>query len=187
MFGFVRRMGNLVVVANRIFETLLYNFFLISSGMQQERMFDEALKDKNQFVKNGRLDMRLVLEKFVLHFDELYGNQSQAFYEEDGRRFFLLYLRPIINGAGHYYIEARTRNRERTDVVVDYGGEQFVVELKIWRGDAYHTRGERQLSEYLDSYHLEKGYMLSFNFNKKKEIGVREIAVGGKLLIEAVV
>lgn len=150
-------------------------------------MFDEALKDKNQFVKNGRLDMRLVLEKFVLHFDELYGNQSQAFYEEDGRRLFLLYLRPIINGAGHYYIEARTRNRERTDVVVDYGGEQFVVELKIWRGDAYHTRGERQLSEYLDSYHLEKGYMLSFNFNKKKEIGVREIAVGGKLLIEAVV
>lgn len=29
--------------------------------------------------------------------------------------------------------------------------------------------------------------MLSFNFNKKKEIGVKEIILGDKLLIEAVV
>lgn len=33
-------------------------------------------------------------------------------------------LRPIINGTGNYYIEARTRNLERTDVSVDYRGEQ---------------------------------------------------------------
>lgn len=44
-----------------------------------------------------------------------------------------IYLRPIINGIGNYYIESRTRNKERTDVIVDYGGEQFVIELKIWR------------------------------------------------------
>ncbi len=29
--------------------------------------------------------------------------------------------------------------------------------------------------------------MLSFNFNKKKEIGMKEVAVGNKLLIAAVV
>lgn len=29
--------------------------------------------------------------------------------------------------------------------------------------------------------------MLSFNFNKTKQIGLREIAIGDKLLIEAVV
>ncbi len=48
-------------------------------------------------------------------------------------------------------------------------------------------RGEEQLIGYLDDYHLEKGYMISFNFNKKKEIGVREISIGNKRLIEAVV
>ena len=33
-----------------------------------------------------------------------------------------------------------------------------------------------------------KGYMLSFNFNKKKEIGVKEIVLkDNKVLIEAVV
>ena len=76
---------------------------------------------------------------------------------------------------------------ERTDVIVDYQGEQFVIELKIWHGNTYNERGERQLADYLDYYHLKKGYMLSFNFNKKKQIGVKEITIGDKVLVEAVV
>ena len=80
-----------------------------------------------------------------------------------------------------------TRNEGRTDVIVDYLGQQYVVELKIWHGNSYNERGEKQLLEYLDAYHLDKGYMLSFNFNKKKEIGVKEISLGDKILVEAVV
>ena len=155
--------------------------------MQGSPIYRVAAQDKNQFIEDGRLNMRLVLEKFVRHFDDLYGDQGQIFYEEDGRRYFLLYLRPIINGSGNYYIESETRNRERTDVIIDYGGEQIIVELKVWRGNAYNERGERQLLDYLEYYHLKKGYMLSFNFNKNKEIGVEEISVKGKILIEAVV
>ena len=44
-----------------------------------------------------------------------------------------------------------------------------------------------ELAEYLNYFHQEKGYMISFNFNKKKEIGVRELRVEGKTIIEAVV
>lgn len=70
---------------------------------------------------------------------------------------------------------------------MDYLGEQFVIELKIWRGNEYNERGERQLAEYLDYYHKDKGYLLSFNFNQKKEVGVKEIRVGDKVIVEAVV
>lgn len=187
MFGFVKIEDGNVRVANRIFETRLYNYFLTTARVQGSDMYKAATLDKNQFVENGRLNMRLVLEKFVRHFDDLYGDQNQEFYEEDGRRYFLLYLRPIINGRGNYYIEAQTRNRERTDVIVDYGGEQIVVELKLWHGNAYNLRGEAQLLDYLEYYHLDKGYMLSFNFNKHKEIGIKEITINSKTLIEAVV
>lgn len=38
---------------------------------------------------------------------------------------------------------------ERTDVIVDYLGEQFIIEMKIWRGNAYHERGEQQLLDFL--------------------------------------
>lgn len=73
------------------------------------------------------------------------------------------------------------------DLVIAYRGQQFIIELKIWRGNAYNERGEQQLSDYLDYFHLKKGYMLSFNFNKKKTVGVKGVILGDKLLIEAVV
>jgi hypothetical protein len=58
---------------------------------------------------------------------------------------------------------------KRTDIIVDYLGERFVVELKIWMGEKYNENGEKQIAEYLDYYHLNKGYMLTFNFNKEKK------------------
>lgn len=54
-------------------------------------------------------------------------------------------------------------------------------------GNEYRERGERQLAEYLDYYHLDKGYLLSFNFNKSKEVGVKELRLGDKVIVEAVV
>ena len=60
----------------------------------------------------------------------------------------------------------------------------------IWHGSEYNERGEKQLAEYLDYFHkelkvpLDRGYMLSFNFNQKKEIGVKQIQVCGKAIVE---
>ena len=125
--------------------------------------------------KDCILNMELVLEKFMIHFHDIYGENTEKFVEENGRRVFLLYLKPIINGTGNYYIEAQTRDQRRTDVIVDYLGKQYVIELKIWRGNEYNKRGEKQLAEYLEYYHLEKGYLLSFNFNKNKKTGLKEV------------
>ena len=117
----------------------------------------------------------------------MYGDADETFLEDTGRRYFMLFLKPIINGTGNCYVEPETRNRERMDLVIDYRGEQHICELKIWRGNAYNERGEEQLSGYLDYFGLKKGYMLSFNFNKKKTIGVKEVPLGDRVLIEAVV
>lgn len=125
--------------------------------------------------KDCILNMELVLEKFMIHFHDIYGENTEKFVEENGRRVFLLYLKPIINGTGNYYIEAQTRDQSRTDVIVDYLGKQYVIELKIWRGNEYNKRGEKQLAEYLEYYHLEKEYLLSFNFNKNKKTGLKEV------------
>ena len=132
-------------------------------------------------------DMVRDLEKFVQYFHDIYGENNEKFMEEQGRKIFLLYLRPIINGTGNYYIEAQTRDARRTDLIVDYCGEQFIVELKIWHGNEYNERGEQQLTEYLDYFQQKKGYLLSFNFNQKKETGVRVITLGDKTIVEAVV
>ena len=186
MFGFIKNSRGDAVISNRIFETVLYNLFL-SEEMLDSEEYQTALQERNQFIQNGHLNMKLILEKFVVHWGDLYSSADEKFIEDNARKFFLLYLKPIINGTGNYYIEAQTRDNKRTDVIIDYCKEQFVIEMKIWRGNAYHERGEKQLAEYLEYYHLNKGYMLSFSFNKKKQAGVKEIRIGNKVLIEAVV
>ena len=187
MFGFVKNQNGVLMIANRIFETWLYNLYLSASEFQNSPIYSASTIDKNQFIIGGRLNMRLILEKFVTHFHELYGDSSEKFIEEEGRKYFLLYLRPIINGTGNYYIEARTREQKRTDIIVDYKGEQYIIEMKIWHGQEYNNRGEKQLVEYLEAYSVNSGYMLSFNFNKKKKIGVHDVVFEGKKIIEAVV
>ena len=116
-----------------------------------------------------------------------YDRNGDRFCEDDGRRFLMLYVRPIINGTGNYYIEAQTRDLSRTDMIIDYLGVQYIIEMKIRRGNAYNERGEKQLTEYFDYYHVKKGYMLSFNFNKNKVSGVKTIKFGDKEIVEAVV
>ncbi len=131
--------------------------------------------------------MEKILERFAVHFNDIYGSKNLKFKEEEGRRFFMLYIKPIINGTGNYYIEAETRDRSRTDMIIDYLGKRYIIEMKIWRGNAYNERGEHQLTEYLDFYHVNKGYMLSFNFNKNKVSGVKTLKFGDKEIVEAVV
>lgn len=186
MFGFVTLKNGVVAVSNRIFETRLYNGFLAEKARQME-ISQIAVDEKNQFVANGQLDMELVLQKFVSHYTELFGEYHEHFLEDNGRCIFLLYMKPIINGTGNYYIESKTRTNRRTDLIIDFCGQQKIIELKIWHGEEYNRRGEEQLTEYLEEYHLKRGYMVSFNFNKKKQTGIHKIVCGDKVLIEAVV
>ena len=88
MFGFIKNEGGKAVPANRIFDTLLYNHFLSMEELRDTDIYKAALEDKNQFITDGRLNMRKVLEKFTDHFQELYGNSKESFAEEEGRRIY---------------------------------------------------------------------------------------------------
>ena len=187
MYGFIRNNHNTVAIFNRIFEMVLYNLFLSDEEIKASTMYNEGTLTKNIFIENGRLNMRLVLEHFITAYTQVFGPLEDKFKEKDGREQFLLFLKPIINGTGNYYIEAQTRDQTRTDVVVDYLGQQYIIELKIWRGQKYNADGEQQLINYLDKFGLDVGYMLTFNFNKNKEQGVKPVKLGSKTIYEGTV
>ena len=185
MFGLINNFQGKLVVANRIFDTWLYNLFI--SKEQMADIFSCGSIDKNQFIKDDQIDMEHLLSRFAMHFNDIYGKNDDAFVENTGRKLFLLYLKPIINGVGNYYVEAQTRDETRTDIIVDYLGHQYIIELKIWRGNAYNERGEEQIAGYLELYHAKKGYLVSFCFNKNKVSGVKTVKVGDREIVECVV
>ena len=127
------------------------------------------------------------MEHFIVEHNRIHKDDTEKFLEQEGRERFLTYLSPIINGTGTYSIEEQTRDQKRMDVVVHYRGKRYIIELKIWRGERYNAAGEQQITEYLDYWNLNTGYMLSFNFNKKKEQGVKRVQIGDKVLFEGTV
>lgn len=64
MYGFISRNNdNSIIVANRIFEIVIYEWF-ISVEKTASSIYSEGEADKNQFIQHGQLDMDKVLERF---------------------------------------------------------------------------------------------------------------------------
>ena len=116
--------------------------------------------------------MPLVIERFKDLLEAENKSCDEEFLEKQGRLLFLCFLKPIINGTGFYYVEPQTRNDGRMDIVVTYGGEEFIIELKIWRGMKYETKGEIQVSEYANVRGLKKAYLITFSFLKEKVVQI---------------
>lgn len=186
MFGFLKNNQGKVCISNRIFEIYLYDYFIISEEINKT-IYEYSRDNRSQFFVDQSLDMKKIIIKFSEYFNDIYNVNDIKFVEEYGRKIFLMYLKPIINGVGNYYVEARTRDNTRTDIIVDYLGKQYIIELKIWHGNSYNERGEQQLVEYLDLYHENHGYMISFNFNKNKTPGIKEIQINDKTIFEAII
>ena len=119
MYGFIQNQANTVVVSNRIFEMYLYNRFLSDEEVKSNIFGKAGDLNKNIFITDGQLNMCRILEHFRETYTQVFGPLKDRFKEKDRREQFLLYLKPIINGTGNYYIEARTRDQTRTDVIID--------------------------------------------------------------------
>ena len=104
--------------ANKIFAKVLTDYYLSQDEIKSLEIYKVSSRDKNQFIENGKLNMKLVLEKFIEAFTDLYAHKGRTFIEEEGKKYFLLFLRPIINATGFYSLEAVTGKNTRTDVIV---------------------------------------------------------------------
>ena len=168
MFGYFSEFSGEVVISNRIFEMYMYDMFY-KAVEQDSPIVSKSELEKNEFISNSVLDINHIIDRFEVHYHEMYSDSDKEFLEEECRFLFLTFIKPIINGTGNYYIEARTRDRKRMDIVIDYLGRQYIVELKVWRGDAYDKKGEQQLFDYMDAMKAKEGWQLTFCFLKNRE------------------
>jgi len=174
MFGIVEKRGTKVAVHNRIFEVRITNYFA-SEKEASERSF-KLRASKAGITDKNKLDMALLMQRFANHYYEIYNARDINFLERECRLLFITYLRAIINGNGFYYLESETREGERTDVIVDYNTELFIVELKLWRGEVARENAYKQLTDYLDYKNKDVGYLLTFDFRKTENVGKPQIS-----------
>lgn len=165
LFSYIKNVDNKVRIHNTIFEEALFYYFTIA---YQRENPDKLSPFQLNYISGGRLNMEYVLDRFSAMMHQEYRVEDGEFLERQGRLVFLSFLKPIINGKGFYYVEPQTRDNKRMDIVVNYGPEEFVLELKLWRGGKYEQTGREQLAEYLAIRGLDAGYLVTFDFTKNK-------------------
>ena len=163
-YGYIYKQNDRVIISNKIFEMVMTDYFVIKD-MRRLRISSKS-SWFSDITRTGKFDMAMCLERFQTHWYELYNEKEGEFLENQCRMIFMTYLRPFLNGNGFYFIESATTDDRRMDLVVTYGNERFIVEMKIWRGDAYNQKGIDQLLGYMDKYNEIKGYLLTFDFRK---------------------
>ena len=186
-FGFIRNEDGRAVIDNRMFEIKIANYF-ISRNLENKNQLKITGVLSEDVIQNDHFNMEYTLKKFSQHYEELYENiKNRKFLEENGRILFLTYLRPLINGKGFYHIESQTNTERRMDIVVDYGTDQYILELKRWYGTKKHEDAYEQLYDYLESRHASTGYLLTFDCRKKKLPQMSWITYKGKRIFDVVV
>ena len=185
MFSIIKEgKDNRVEIHNLIFQQMLYNYFIA------ENTLNKIVVDKGSGIfidKNGDLDMRLVIERFAQTVKKF--RNDEKFLEEQGRLIFLCFLKPIINGTGFYYVEPENDDASRMDIIVNYHGKEYVIELKLWYGIEYEISGRDQIARYIAARNLSEGYLVTFSFLKNKVVQEEPqwIEHEGKRIYEAVI
>ena len=128
------------------------------------------------FIKaNGHLEMEAKLSEF----QDFYREHSESWldtfsYHESGKQLLLMaFLQRIVNGGGSIAREMAV-GRGRTDLVIEFNGGLFVLELKIKRSNTNMERTYKQLFHYLDQLNQPHGYLVFFELRKSDIISWEE-------------
>jgi len=148
MYGIFARNEDQVQISNRIFSTCLMNYF-ISTSKTNALVRERSKCDASLYIRDGVLDFDKVIERFSVFMHETYHDKDSAFIEREARRLLLGYIKPIINGYGQYILEPQIRGGKKIDIIVQYKQEEYIIEVKIWRGEAYERRAYDQIARYV--------------------------------------
>jgi hypothetical protein len=169
-----------LILANPIYAQALYKHF--KEDLEGVGLNDLVASQRSP-ERNGRLDFRVVLDKFQAFIKAKGASISKGknFREATGQLLLLSYLDLLVNGKGWTFKELQS-GEGRIDVVCCYGRQKEIVELKLWYGQRRYAAGLSQLARYLDREDLDHGYLFVFDRreNAKREYNFSEHAVAGK-------
>ena len=164
--GIVTKTNEGLVISNKIYSEIIPR--VLNSNWQDSLL---PITDPQWFIKGGKLQVDSLLKEF----QKFYRRHSESWldnfsYREAGKQLLLMaFLQRIVNAGGKIDREM-AYGRGRTDLIIDYGGETHILELKI----NYHSYtledGLDQLSAYLDKAGLKHGYLILFEPKSSQEV-----------------
>jgi len=167
-YAFVRIIDRNIRIHNKIFEIVITAYFISKEKREEKKLVTNNVYA--EVVNGEQFNIELFFEKFSSHYQKHYADKDQRFIERESAFLFLFFLQPYLNGKGSFHLESKPNfaTGKRMDVVISYGHQEFIIELKIWRGEAYQARSYKQLTDYMNKRGAEKGYLLTFDFRQNR-------------------
>ena len=169
--GIVKKSGSGIMISNEIYKEIIPRVLNLS--------FTANIIPKvspQWFIKpDGRLDMDALLREF----QDFYREHSESWldnfsFHESGKQLLLMaFLQRIVNGGGSIAREMAV-GRGRTDLVIEFNGDVFVLELKIKRSNTNMERTYKQLFHYLDQLNQPHGYLVLFELRNSDAVSWEE-------------
>ncbi len=109
-------------------------------------------------------------------------DMPQTPQEYVGQRLLFAYLEQfVLQVGGVMYLEVQT-GRGRIDLAIAHRGRKYVVEAKVWQGEASYQAGKAQLVAYLKLEHAVAGYYIVFDLRKNPVPRVETATLNGTTL-----
>ena len=171
-----------IAVFNKIFETRITNYFITKKEHSKSKQGASAL---HYNIVSGDFDMEEHLKNFAEFFNnEIFPTKEKEMLELEYRILFLTYLKALLNGAGHYHYESRLNDEHRMDLVVNYGYQEYILELKRIFAKKERTEGLAELIVNMSSRRADVGYYVTFDLKAKSEPKARWLSIVGKRIFE---
>jgi len=156
--GIVIKTNNGIKISNLIYNEIIPR--VLNAGAHESL---KPIIDPLWFIVNGKLDVPGLLKEFQQFYRENAESWIDRFsYKECGQQLLLMaFLQRIINGGGKINREMAL-GRGRTDLLIEFSGDKFVLELKIKNKNYTQEKSLIQLSRYLDTVGLNSGYLIAF-------------------------
>ncbi len=161
--GLLIRKDKQLVIANPIYQEIIpreIGNVLQDTIVQKIAWYQSA---------DGSLDMQKLMPAIQQFFREN-GDiwESRNPYKEAAPHIILMaFLQRVINGGGRIYREYAL-GRKRVDLLIEFGEQRIVVELKLFRGKDTLTKGLEQTKKYMEISNATEGHLVIFDRLSKK-------------------
>ncbi|MCG9127012.1 AAA-like domain-containing protein [Candidatus Poribacteria bacterium] len=174
-YGVIRRSTDgMCEIANPIYlYTILQTFKPTVNGLEQQYLPEDTNNGFLDYLtSDGNIQMMRLLDNFrdfIARAGYKILEVPDTPQESVGRHLLLSYLEQFVKLVGGFmHIEVQT-GRGRLDLLITHNQRKYIVETKVWRGNARYDAGKRQLASYLKTEGASEGYYVVFDHRTNPE------------------
>ena len=186
--GLIRDDRDRAEPANPIYAELIFRA-LTQKAQESIKNAGEKYAPPN-YIKDGKIDMDILMDGFQRYWrqnSEIWRKRyKEDIYEYDEAAAHLVmhaFLQRVVNGGGRVVREAAA-GTGRVDIVVEYYGNKYPVELKILQSENSRAESLAQIRGYMDKVGSDAGWLVIFDKDPGKswdeKIFMRGETVDGK-------